>query len=197
MSERPVGSALEGSRVGCVEAIERTNPTEVTAMTDTRLRFLSADLADRVKNSPAEKRRQAVLAACSQAIEHSALTDPIALSTLSRLRAGDEIDHLSRLRLDRLVDAWDEEAWKEVDNTHTGDLAVQPQGLTKHGRPMRLSMRCSMSRAARIPGWQRPKLFMKHWCAWTTTPRMTSLRGSSIKYYCKPRRHSTSRRDIN
>jgi hypothetical protein len=69
-------------------------------MTDTRLRLLSANLADRVKNGSAEKRRQAVLVACSQAVERSALTDPIALSILSRLRAGDEIDDLARLRLD-------------------------------------------------------------------------------------------------
>jgi hypothetical protein len=100
-------------------------------MTDTRLRLLSADLADGLKNSSAEKRQQAVLAACSQAVEHSALTDPIALSILSRLRTGGEIDDLARLRLNRLVDAWDEEAWKEVDNTHTGDLAVHAARFNK------------------------------------------------------------------
>ena len=47
-------------------------------MTDTRLRWLSADLADRLQKSSVDKRRQAVLAACSLAVEHSALTDPIA-----------------------------------------------------------------------------------------------------------------------
>ena len=92
-------------------------------MTDTRLRWLSADLADRLKNSSAEKRRQATLAACSLAVEHSALTDPVASSVLFRLKAGNEIDDLSRLRLDWLVAAWDEEAWKEADNTHCGDLS--------------------------------------------------------------------------
>jgi hypothetical protein len=92
---------------------------------------LSANLADRVKNSSAERRRQAVPAACSQAVEHSALTDPIALSILSRLRAGDEIDDLARLRLDRLVDAWDEEAWKEVDNAHTGEFSVHTARFNK------------------------------------------------------------------
>jgi precorrin-4 methylase len=92
---------------------------------------LSADLADRLKNSSAEKRQQAVLAACCQAVEHSALTDPTASSVLSRLKAGGEIDDLARLRLDRLVDAWDEEAWKEVDNTHTGDLSVYAARFNK------------------------------------------------------------------
>jgi hypothetical protein len=100
-------------------------------MTDTRLRWLRANLADHVKNSSAEKRRQAVLAACSQAVEHSALTDPIASSVLSRLRAGGQVDDLARLRLNRLVDAWDEEAWKEVDNTHTGDLSVHAARFNK------------------------------------------------------------------
>jgi hypothetical protein len=100
-------------------------------VTDTRLRWLSADLADRVKNSSAEKRRQAVLAACSQAVEYSALTDPITSSVLSRLRAGGQVDDLARLRLNRLVDAWDEEAWKEVDNTHTGDLSVHAARFNK------------------------------------------------------------------
>jgi hypothetical protein len=90
-------------------------------MTDTRLRWLSADLANRLQKSSLEKRRQVVLAACSLAVEHSALADPIALGVLSRLKAGDEIDDLSRLELDRIVAAWDEEAWNEVDSTHRGD----------------------------------------------------------------------------
>jgi hypothetical protein len=91
-------------------------------MTDTRLRWLSTDLANRLQKSSVGERRQAVLAACSLAVEHSALTDPIALGVLSRLKAGNEIDDLSRLELDRIVAAWDEEAWNEVDSTHRGDL---------------------------------------------------------------------------
>jgi hypothetical protein len=92
---------------------------------------LSADLANRLKNSSTEKRRQAVLAACSRAVEHSALTDPIASSVLSRLKAGVEIDERSRLSLDRLVAAWDEAAWMEVDNTHCGDMSLHAVRFNK------------------------------------------------------------------
>jgi hypothetical protein len=100
-------------------------------VTDTRLRWLSADLADRLKDTSAEKRRQVVLAACSRAVDHSGLTDQIASSVLARLKAGDEIDGLARRDLDGLAAAWDKEAWKEVDSTHTGDLSVHAASFNK------------------------------------------------------------------
>jgi hypothetical protein len=48
-----------------------------------------------------------------------------------RLKAGDEIDGLARLRLDQLVDASDKEAWNEVDSTHTGDLFLHVASFNK------------------------------------------------------------------
>jgi hypothetical protein len=76
-------------------------------------------------------RRQAVLVACNHAVAHSALTDPVASSVLSRLEIGGEIDHPSRLKLDRLVNSWDEEALNEVDSTHRGDLSPHAELFNK------------------------------------------------------------------